>query len=43
MILLVQSTSIKEFYFGYNLITSKKMGKNDIVEFKKKNEIEKNY
>ena len=29
MILLVQSTNIKEFYFGYNLITSKKMGKND--------------
>ena len=43
MILLVQSTNIKEFDFGYNLITSEKMEKKDIAEFKKKNEIEKKY
>ena len=43
IILFVQSKDEKEFDFGYNLITSEKLTKNDIDEFKKNNEINKKY
>ena len=41
--LLVKSKDINEFDFGYNLITSKKLSKKDIDEFKKDNDKNKKY
>ena len=43
IMLLVQSKYKNEFDFGYNLITSEKLNKNDIDELKKNNELNKKY